>query len=140
MPEGSEWQYKLSAAMSELYLTGRPASTDGVTGIEVSGLLYPSVASDANADNLALNREAADGCLEFVFVHYVEIAKKVESANKYDIKGLDFADTLSDLGEIQWRDAFPSHLVPGTDFRLGMDGDSLALRDSRDILVGRFQA
>lgn len=77
VPRGAEWQYKLSVAVSEISLKAhsfrgtRPSWVpDDIVGIRFNGVVYPSVATNAAADNIALTCDSADECLDFVAVHY----------------------------------------------------------------------
>ena len=148
-----KWGYKLSIAIAETYLKGAPIS-DGehaaisgltdtnhtVVGVEVGGLVYPSIATNANDDNVALKCSVADTCLEFVWTHYVEVQHPNNKHDEYSPKGLDFADRLSPSGEIQWLGQFPNHLSPGSDYRIDVNGTDLVLKDSLDRIVGTFSS
>jgi hypothetical protein len=148
--KGDEWQYTLSVAISESYLKGRPAEIfaaeipgvtrpgETLTGIELGGLVYPSIATGANDDNIVLKCAIADSSLAFVWVHYLEISRPTAKVDEFTPKGVDFANQLSASGEIQWLGNFPNTLVAGTDFRLDMDGTALVLKDSLNRLVGQF--
>ena len=80
IPKGDEWRYRLSIAIAETYLKGRPAKDmsgveipgvisagQSITGVEVGGLVYPSVATGANDDNVVLKCSIADTCLELAW-------------------------------------------------------------------------
>ncbi len=146
-------QYKTTVAISELFLkelkligqpqienpyTNQTEPADDFSQLELSGLLYPSVANALNADNLALKPEIVDQCLELVSVQYIEIIKKAESKEEYESRGLDYSDTISNSGEIEWNGSFPDHLVAGTDYHIEFDGNCPILRDSKGVEVGRF--
>jgi hypothetical protein len=130
VPKGQEWQHKLSVALAEVFLKGKPAAPEsigglhaaGVTrpgesiiGMEAAGLVYPSIATGAHDDNIALKCEWADSGLELAWVHYIEIARPTAKADEFTLKGLDFADSVSDSGGINWIGSFPNTLGPGTD-------------------------
>jgi RES domain len=136
--DGCEWQYKLSVAMAEGFLNALPTKQEGLTGLQVSGLLYPSVATQANDDNLVLKRAAADECLEFVSVQYIEVTVKAGTPVEYEMKGLDYADSISATGDIEWKGVFPNTIAPGTDFRLDAEGGEPVMRNALDTIVGRF--
>lgn len=153
VPKGREWQYKLSIAISEAFLKGKPASMDGIaglhaagvtrpgetiTGLEATGLVYPSIATGANDDNVALKCASADGCLELAWVQYIEIARTTDKSDEFSPRGLDFADSVSVSGEINWIGTFPNALVPGTDYRLDIADGGLVLKDSLNRVGGRF--
>jgi len=150
IPKNGEWRYKLSIAIAETFLKAKPAESisgvaipgvlnagDSLTGIEVGGVVYPSIATDANDDNVALKCSVADNCLEFVWVHYLEIVRK-KDADEFSMKGLDYANQLSSSGEIQWKSTFPNTIAAGTDFHIQMDGIALVMKDSLGRLIGKF--
>ena len=105
--------------------------------MQASGLLYPSIATAANDDNLVFKPEAADQRLKLVSVQYVEVATKNGNSFTYEFKGLDFADSILEGGTIEWHGSFPNTLCPGTDLRLDFDGD-LVLKNGRGIVAGKF--
>ena len=139
VPYGREWQYKVSVAVAETFLKAPPVLGQDFSQGGIGGLLYPSIATDANDDNLALKCDVADESLEFAWVHYVEVSKPTSEADTYEWKGLDFADTISESGEIQWRGKFPNVLVPGTDFRLDYQEGDLVIKDSLNTVAGKFK-
>lgn len=95
VPPGQEFLYKLSIAISELHF-----SSD-----MFGGLLYPSMAMRANADNLALKPECVDKYLSLHKVEYIRVDETDASGFKVTI--LDFADTFDDDGGIQWKGRHP---------------------------------
>jgi hypothetical protein len=99
---GEEWMYKLSIAISDIFLKARPASAEGiaglhssgvtrvgevVTGARAAGLVYPSIATGANDDNIALACESADECLELVWVQYIEITRTTNKLDEFTLRG-----------------------------------------------------
>jgi hypothetical protein len=149
--EDEKWRYKLSIAISEAYLKAPPADNvagveipglirppDSLTGTTVGALVYPSIATNADNDNIAIKREVSDDCLTFAWVHYVEISRKADRIDEFEIKGLDFADRLSPSGEIQWTGSFPNTYAPGSDLYLTVDGTDLVLKDSLNRIAGRL--
>lgn len=107
-----------------------------MTGVELSGLIYPSIASNASADNLALKPKTVDECLQLVSVQYVEIT---QSTDGYHPFGLDYSEIISDSGEIQWSGLFPKHLLAGTDYSVDFDGGWRIIRNPKGVEVGRFK-
>jgi hypothetical protein len=92
---GQEFLYKLSIAVAELHF-----SSD-----MFGGLLYPSMAMRANADNLALKPECVDRYLNLRKVEYIRMDETDTSGFKITI--LDFADTFDEDGSIQWKGRHP---------------------------------
>jgi hypothetical protein len=69
------------------------------------GLLYPSMAMRANADNLALKPECVDNHLNIRKVEYIRVDEADSSGFRVTI--LDFADTFDEDGGIQWKGRLP---------------------------------
>lgn len=137
VPTGKEWQYKISAAISELALNALSFGINGAPAIEIAGILYPSTPNEANADNVALKCSFADNSLEFVSVQYIEISKKTDRP-EYTMLGLDFADSLSDMGDIQWKNSFPAQLIAGTDHTAKYGEQCIEIIDNKNIVVGNI--
>lgn len=128
------WKYKLSAAYSESLLGARSFGINGAPAIELAGILYPSTPNEANADNVALKSHIADNYLEFLSVQYIEISQKAVGPT-YTMRGLDFANSLSETGEIEWQNSFPPELLAGTDHTTRYGGEQLEIRDNKNIVV-----
>ncbi|MDO9296550.1 hypothetical protein [Bradyrhizobium sp.] len=150
IPKGESWKYKLSVCISETFLKAKPFENangeipgvlragESTAGLEVSALVYPSVAAAANNDNIAINSSTSDSSLSFVWAQFLEIERTNEKADEFNPKGLDFANCTTPTGELVWFNHFPNVLVPGTDLRLDLDGGALVLKDSKNIIAGRF--
>jgi hypothetical protein len=123
VPANEVWRYKISATYAESVLGARSFGIQGSPAIELAGIVYPSTPNEANADNVALKPYIVDNYLEFVSVQYIEISQKAPGPT-YSMRGLDFADSLSASGEIEWQNSFPPMLIAGTDHsgRFGEDG------------------
>ena len=91
VPVGSEHEYKLSVAIAEKLFA------DDI----FNGLLYPTVAMRANADNFALKLRYANDNLRFVKAEYARIDRVRDFA--FDITWLDTATELAEDGAIQWK-------------------------------------
>lgn len=137
VPACQEWQYKISAAISEVTLNALSFGINGAPAIEIAGILYPSTPNEANADNVALKCSIADKYLEFVSVQYIEISKKTDHP-EYTMQGLDFADSLSDAGDIQWTNSFPNQLIAGTDHTVKYGEHCIEIIDNKNIVVGNI--
>lgn len=129
------WNYKISAAFSQSLLNAKSFGTDGAPTIEIAGIAYPSSPNEGNADNVALKREIAAEYLEFVYVQYIEIARKTDGP-QYSMIGLDFADSLSANGTIEWQNAFPSDRIAGTDHTFRLFPDRVEILDNKSVVVG----
>jgi hypothetical protein len=95
VPPGQEYLYKLSIAIAELHFSNDM----------FGGLLYPSMAMRANADNLALKPECVDNHLSIRKVEYTRVDETDASGFKVTI--LDFADTFDKDGGIEWKGRHP---------------------------------
>jgi hypothetical protein len=124
--------------IAALEIPGLSRASDSFTGVEVGGLIYPSVATSANDDNIVFKCSIADNCLTFVWAHYLEISRTTDKADEFTPKGLDFAGQMSSSDEIQWIGHFPNTLVPGADLRFDADENGLMLKDSLNRIIGRF--
>ncbi len=90
--EGDEHLYKLSIAIAEKH----------IHGAMFAGLLYPSVAQHANADNMALKPDYVDRGMSVEDVQYIKVNKHPKEL-EYSIEVLDSAKQFSDSGEILWK-------------------------------------
>ena len=95
VPLGQEYLYKLSIAIAELHFSNEM----------FGGLMYPSMAMRANADNLALKPECVNKHLSVRKVEYIRVD---EAGNRgFKVTILDFADTFDQDGRIQWKGRRP---------------------------------
>jgi len=110
VPDGCENQYKLSVAIAERLLgtfsnhglVYKEMPEEGVFG----GILYPALAMRGNSDNLAILPHIVDECLRPEYVEYIFVKAKPGEL-KFEIELLDFADTFSDEGLIEWKGRRP---------------------------------
>ena len=133
---GKEWQYKISAAISELAINALSYGVNDAPAIEIAGILYPSTPNEANADNVAVKCSIADLHLEFVSVQYIEVSGKTND-HLYTIQGIDYADSLSDTGDIEWKGSFPPRLFAGTDHNARTVGSFIEILNNKNTVVGR---
>jgi hypothetical protein len=89
--QSDEHLYKLTVAVAEKLFAADL----------LDGLLYPTVAMRANADNFALKPRYADNHLRFLKAEFARIDGVRDFA--YDITALDTATTLDDDGTIRWK-------------------------------------
>lgn len=129
------WNYKISAAFSQLLLNARSFGVDGAPTIESVGIAYPSSPNEGNADNVALKGEIAAEYLELVHVQYIEISQKSDGP-QYSMIGLDFADSLSADGTIEWQNAYPADRIAGTDHTVRPFPDRIEIVDNKNVVVG----
>lgn len=95
VPFGQEHLYKISIAIAELHFSHEM----------FGGLLYPSMAMRANADNLALKPDCVDQYLKPHKVEYIRVDES--SDHEFKVTILDFADTSGPDGKIQWKGRHP---------------------------------
>jgi hypothetical protein len=91
IPANEEYRYKLTAALAAKLIQGDL----------FGGLMYPTVAMSANADNLALKPSFVDTSLEFVRVELATIDRVRDFA--YDVTIFDSACAASSEGTLEWR-------------------------------------
>lgn len=132
--KNEEWRYKISAAITELVLNAHSFDINEASAIELAGILYPSTPNEGNADNVALKAHIAESELEFVSVQYIEISTKTVGPT-YSMRGLDFADSISETGEINWQDSFPRHRIAGTDHSARASGGNIEIVDNKGQVV-----
>lgn len=87
---GKGFLYKLPIAVAEKFL---------VSDL-FDGILYPSIAMRANADNIALNPAYVDRSLKFVSAEFVRVDKVLDF--KYEVTVLDFANEVRTDGSLVW--------------------------------------
>ena len=125
VPPGQEYLYKLSIAIAELHF-----SSD-----MFGGLLYPSMAMRANADNLALKPECVDKYLSLRKVEYIRVDETDASGFKVTI--LDFADTFAEDGGIQWKGRHPHWVMreKGQVLKLTVENGRWVARNEKGEIV-----
>ena len=101
--DGHEYHYKMSAAISECMLGGDVTEGDSeFLGTQVGGLIYPTLAMKANADNIVFIPSLIDNKdLEICEVDLIYIGK-----NGTQIK-LDRATSFKENGQIEWQSQIP---------------------------------
>jgi len=134
VPKGEEWRYKISAAIAQGILNAHSFGIKGAPAIEIAGILYPSTPNQGNADNVALKPEIANAQLKFVSVQYIEITKKTDEP-AYFMRGLDFADSISETGAINWKGSFPSERIAGCDHSARAAGSNIEILDNKGQVV-----
>lgn len=87
---GEEWKYKISIAISHILLTGS----------RIDGIMYPTVAMQGNADNVALKPASFSRCLAFAGVEFVEVVGKEGARFFYDV--IDSSTGLDHQGCFIW--------------------------------------
>jgi hypothetical protein len=66
-------------------------------------LLYPSIAYNGHADNLAIKPRFADLNLEFINVQYGVVTEVNKSEDFFKINFSDFANSVDTLGNLEWK-------------------------------------
>lgn len=118
VPADGEYLYKITAAVSEMLFA------DDI----FNGLIYPTVAMRANADNIALKARYVDEHLQFIKAEFLRVDAVREFG--FDITIIDTAKDLASDGAIQWRGR-PEHWV------LHHKGDRLILTAESGRWVAR---
>ncbi|SRR5579871_41049 len=105
IPNDKEELKKLTIAIAEKHHSENIQENDK-NYAQFAGLFYPTIKMNANADNFAIKKSVVDhGSLIFKEVEYIEI-KSVAGA-KYNVDVLDWANSISDDGLIEWKGRVP---------------------------------
>ena len=97
VPKDNPDLYKLTIAIAE-----KLHSENEISNVKFDGILYPSIAMNANSDNIVVRKSFIDeGNLIFMEAEWI-VVKKVHDF-KYDVDVLDWANSISDTGEIEWK-------------------------------------
>jgi hypothetical protein len=107
--ENEEYKYRLTVAIAEAFLLKIVENKSQ----QFCGLLYPSVRMAANGDNLALKPECVDAHLEFLKAKHITIDEKKGNSIIFTI--VDFADTSSQDGYLEWKGRPPAFIIPPGD-------------------------
>jgi hypothetical protein len=112
-------RYKLSVAIAEKLFAHEM----------FDALLYPSIAMQANSDNLALKSQYAATCLQFRRAEFARVDAVRE--NGFDITVLDTAVELDDSGSIRWRGRLDQWVArPGDRVMMTVENGRWVARDS----------
>ncbi len=104
VPKDNTELYKLTIAIAEKHY---------VADI-FQGLLYPTISMKANGDNFAIRPLFIEnGGLEFLEAEWIEVTKKYDF--KYDINVLDWANSVSETGDVEWKGRLPQWTIPEAD-------------------------
>ena len=95
VPLGQEYKYKLSVAIAEQHFQSDM----------FDALLYPAIAMKGNADNLAIKPQSVSEKLVLKKVEYIQVTD--DSNNSYKITMLDFANSFTEDGRIEWKGRLP---------------------------------
>ncbi|RAW00489.1 hypothetical protein [Pseudochryseolinea flava] len=100
VPANKKELYKLTIAIADKHKSIDPAM------LQFDGLMYPTVQMWANAENFALERSVIDsGKMYLNAVEWI-LVKRVHNG-KYDIDVLDWANSVTSKGEIEWKGRLP---------------------------------
>ena len=116
--------YKLTVAVAEK-LSSDP---------QFNGLIYPTVAMRANADNFALKPQFADAHLKFVKAEFARIDTVRDFG--YDINVLDTATALQPDGSIQWKGRLDNWILgPGEQLIMHAENGEWVAKDLAGNIV-----
>lgn len=132
IPETESHRYKLSAAIASMFLeepvTGKKAPL-------VDGLMYPTVARNGRADNIAFLPETVLQDLELDSVQLVGI-DEVKYADTYDLSILDKSLSVSSDGAIRWEHYAAKAADPSEQFVFTLaDQGNWVLRNEKGEIV-----
>ncbi len=130
--QGNEHEYKMSAAIAENLLGNLTIDhrEEGMPTYEGwGGLLYPSLAMRANTDNVAILPEVVDRFMRFEQAEYI----RVDSVNEdftYTVTALDFANSVSSDGTIEWKGRHGQWTIPaGRIHQVAVEDGQWVVRD-----------
>ncbi len=114
---GKEYKYKITIAIGRRLLKGEL----------FNGILYPTIAMSANADNVVLKTDYFDKNMHFVNVKYVEVTER--KGTVYEAKVLDTATKLDGEGNLIWSGR-------NLQWTLRNKGDEVVMKAEGGIWVG----
>lgn len=126
IPKDRTELYKLTIAIAEKHYVA------DIFG----GLLYPTIQMRANGDNFALKTSFIDnGGLEFIEAEWIEVTNVYDS--KYDIKILDWSNSISKEENIEWKGRLPQWTLKedGDELKMGVENGKWVARDKNDNIV-----
>jgi hypothetical protein len=136
--DGAEHLYKISVAITEKLLgnltihqqrQGMPKDS------RFSGIIYPTISMRGNSDNVALRPEFVDRYLRLERVEYIRIDSVGENFT-YQVTNLDFADSFSADGTIEWKGRNPNwKMPPGAAWRIGVENGRWVARNEEGRVV-----
>lgn len=100
------------------------------------GLLYPTIPMKANADNFAIKPSFIDsGGIVFEEVEFIEVTKIYDF--KYDINILDWANSISGTGTIEWKGRLPQWTIKekGGELKFNAENGKWIARDKNGNIV-----
>ncbi|MGH6933237.1 MAG: hypothetical protein ACREEE_12480 [Dongiaceae bacterium] len=132
VPDDQDYRYKLSVAIAERLL-GEVIVAQREAGmpedLRYAGIIYPTVAMRANADNLALLPEFVDRCLALEQVECISV-DSVDADKRFTITTHDFANSFAPDGMIEWQGRGPQwSLLPRATGRVGVENGQYVLRN-----------
>lgn len=137
VPDGEEHLYMLSAAIAEK-LSGNiqvpEVAADMPKGTRFAGLQYPSLAMCGDADNFALLPNFVDSCVKLRNVRYVNV-DEVSGRTSFQVTTIDFADTFSVSGDIQWWSKSCGIPEGNKTIRVALEGGRWVSRDPNGNII-----
>lgn len=116
-----EYLYKMSIAIAELHF--------GKEKDFFNGILYPSIALNSKSENLVLTPKTVDNHLFIKDVNYILVKEQIEE-HKYNFTVLDWTNSFTNNGEIEWKGRPPQ-------WKLKNPGDTLILHSENSFWVAR---
>jgi len=132
IPENEDHRYKLSAAIASIFLeepgTGKKAP-------HVDGLMYPTVARNGRADNVAFLPEIVVGNLKLDSVQLLGV-DEVEYPDRYGLSKLDHCSAVNADGTMSWKHYAEKAADAAEQFAFALVGHgNWVLRDSKGKVV-----
>lgn len=96
IPPNENYRYKWPLALAELHFEDQ----------RFGALLYPTLARNCSADNLAIKPATVDSCLELADVTYYQI-KEQDGSGRFNLQRLDWTNEFGEDGTILWKGRGP---------------------------------
>ncbi len=126
VPADEEWRYKVTTVVAERLL--------GENETPIGGIMYPTVAMQANADNVAIRRSFADTGLEFVRAEYRRVTA-IHGPLTLETDTVDVANSVQD-GVLVWQGGKEEWTVAGrTELAMTAEDNRWVARDQHGNIV-----
>lgn len=99
------------------------------------GLIYPTIQMRGNADNFAIKKSFVDsGGLQFLEVYFIEITEVLDF--KYNINRIDWANSISPNGIIEWKGRIPQWSIePGQELKFSVKDEKWIATDNDGNII-----
>ena len=131
IPQTENHRYKMSAAIASLFLEER---FGGKKSTLIDGLMYPTVARNGRADNIAFMPETLREGLELASVQLLGI-NEVQHPDHYGLSTLDESVSISPDGLIKWKHFGKKAADVGEEFVFSLEPGKWVMRNKKGEVV-----